>query len=208
MAGFIRVITGGMFSGKSQELICQIDKARASGNPVDVCYPRIAERQSPRDIQGRVMAMDDQSGVQLFALGTDEFSFGTIRHKLLSEIIAIDEAQFFSPHIVDVVKKWRHEGRCVLIAGLDMDYLEQPFGSMGDLMCLADDVVKLHATCSSCHDKPAFISHRVSPSLHQVEIGETHYVALCLECHRKLCSGDRQRKEEYGALRETARHPS
>ena len=203
MAGSIHVITGGMFSGKSEELMRQIHSAQHLGNRVDVFYPRIAERQSPRDIQNRIMAMDDQTGLRMFALQTDDFAFNIIERQGLSRVIVIDEAQFFSPHIVQTVKKWRRDGRCIWIAGLDMDYLEQPFGSMGDLMCLADGIMKLHATCHYCHEKPAFISHRVSESLSRVDIGETNYVALCLECYGREDSTEESRRE-YGSFRETA----
>jgi len=101
----------------------------------------------------------------------------------LTTVVVIDEAQFFSDEIVDAVKYLRRHGKLVLIGGLDQDYLENPFGRMGDLMCIANDVVKFHAFCAHCQKDDAFISHRVSMEVGQVVIGESNYVPLCEDCY-------------------------
>ena len=175
-----------MFSGKSQELVRHIEEAVILGFSVAVCYPLIADRNSQRDIKWRLGKFREH--VALCPLDTNEFAEPTTRQNVERDVIAIDEAQFFSHDIIDTVKIWRHKGRNVWIAGLDMDYQENPFGPMGPLMCVADHVVKLHARCSRCRTHSAFISYRLSDGDEQVVIGETNYAALCLQCYEGLIS--------------------
>lgn len=201
MAGYVKVITGGMFSGKSQELARLIERAVIADLSVHVFYPRVAERQSVRDIRAR---LDGRRHVVRFhEMNEKQFEPVSAYFNAPSSVIAVDEAQFFSPQIVEVVKHWRHSGKTVYVAGLDMDYQENPFGSMGALMCLADEVVKLHAVCTDCKQHPAMISYRLTEDSAQIVVGESNYTALCLECY------DRAQIQLGGGIRySTAGAPS
>lgn len=205
MAGTITVITGGMFSGKSEQLIRYVEQAITAGYATVIFYPHMANRQSERDIQRRIVNTS-LSHVPVFAVDTQGLGFHDIVQQHQADVIAIDETQFFSRHIVDVVRAWRHQGRHVAIAGLDMDSNENPFGPMGDLLCLADNIMKLHAQCSLCHN-PAMISYRLNDSREQVMVGERNYTALCLECYDQLSSHRSQGGQNDGAVREkTSNH--
>ncbi|PSR33864.1 MAG: thymidine kinase [Sulfobacillus thermosulfidooxidans] len=182
MAGYIKVITGGMFSGKSQELTRLIERALIAELSVEIFYPRVAERVSVRDIRTRLDKK--RHAVTFHEIETTQFA--SIGSWDSADVIAVDEAQFFSPQIVEAVKRWRHHGKTVYIAGLDMDYQENPFGSMGALMCLSDDVVKLHAVCTQCKQHPAMISYRLTQDAEQIVVGESNYTALCLQCYDRV----------------------
>lgn len=181
MAGLVKVITGEMFSGKSQELARLIRESLQQGMRVQVFYPRSASRGSDRDIEHRLPAWHPQLSTHAVPDGSARWMQTTVLPN--TSVVAIDEAQFFSPDIVDVVKGFRRQGKLVLVGGLDQDYLENPFGRMGDLMCIANDVVKFHAFCARCQHADAFISHRVSSEVGQVVIGETNYIPLCEDCY-------------------------
>lgn len=195
MAGNIKVITGEMFSGKSKELSRLIERALIADLTVDVFYPVFSSRDSSRDIENRV---GELSG-ELVVVGVTEGRSSEILELMnpLADVIAIDEAQFFTEDLVAVVKRLRHQGKRILIAGLDLDYQEQPFGCMGALMCLADDVMKVHAVCTSCKKSDAFISHRLSNEADQVVVGERNYTALCVECYDRIMQAKRERTTDY-----------
>ncbi|NMP21744.1 thymidine kinase [Sulfobacillus harzensis] len=188
MAGLIKVITGEMFSGKSEELARLVEQCLANDHRVQVFYPAMSSRGSTRDIEQRlephdhllVQAVPNADAEQMSALVAPT-----------ADVIVVDEAQFFSPAIVRVVREWRRRGCLVLIGGLDQDYLEHPFGCMGDLMCIANEVVKFHAFCAACGAQDAFISHRISAESGQIAVGES-YVPLCEDCYVKTLT---QREE-------------
>ena len=195
MAGNIKVITGEMFSGKSKELSRLIERALIADLTVDVFYPVFSSRDSSRDIENRVAELTGQ----LVVMGVTEGRASEMLELMnpLADVIAIDEAQFFNQDLVAVVKKLRHQGKRILIAGLDLDYQEQPFGCMGALMCLADDVMKVHAVCTSCKKSDAFISHRLTSEADQVVVGERNYTALCVECYDRIMRVKRERTTDY-----------
>lgn len=195
MAGNIKVITGEMFSGKSKELSRLIERALIADLTVDVFYPVFSSRDSSRDIESRVAELSGQ----LVVVGVTEGRSSEILTLMnpLADVIAIDEAQFFTQDLVLVVKQLRHQGKRILIAGLDLDYQEQPFGCMGALMCLADDVMKVHAVCTSCKKSDAFISHRLTSEADQVVVGERNYTALCVECYDRIMRVKRERTTDY-----------
>ncbi|MCL5115619.1 MAG: thymidine kinase [Firmicutes bacterium] len=182
MAGFIKVITGEMFSGKSQELARLIKQSLSQGFEVHVFYPAGASRGSERDIECRL----PESHPQLFVDAVPNANAAWLKQKLKAStaVVAVDEGQFFSDDIVEVVQELRRQGKMVLIGGLDQDYLEHPFGRMGDLMCIANDVEKFHAFCAHCQREDAFISHRVTDEVGQVVVGEHNYVPLCEDCYQ------------------------
>lgn len=183
MAGFIKVITGEMFSGKSQELARLVSESLANGMAAQVFYPAMASRGSDRDIDRRL-----QPHPSLTVQGVTNARAELLSSMIIdaTQLVAIDEAQFFSEDIVSVVQDLRRKGKLVLIGGLDLDYLEHPFGQMGALMCVANEVVKYHAICAACGEQSAFISHRVSNESGQVAVGEQNYIPVCQDCYGAL----------------------
>lgn len=182
VAGYIKVIAGEMFSGKSTELARLIERSLIAGLTVQVLVPSFSNRGSSRDVERRLAGMNgdwritpvpDGRGAQLAEL----IHPGTL-------VVAVDEAQFFDDDLVEYCRRWRMEGRQVLVAGLDMDFRERPFGPMGTLMCIANDVLKVHAVCTQCRQQDAFISHRLTDEAAQVVVGESNYTALCCDCHQ------------------------
>jgi len=102
------------------------------------------------------------------------------------DVVAIDEAQFFDQNLVRVCQILAQNGIRVIVAGLDMDYLGNPFGPMPDLMAVAEHIVKVHAICVRCGD-PAQYSHRLSDSTRLVELGEKDtYEPLCRHCYNQI----------------------
>ncbi|MCY0899869.1 MAG: thymidine kinase [Firmicutes bacterium] len=188
MAGLVKVITGEMFSGKSQELARLIGESLGQGLEVQVFYPAHAARGSHRDIDQRLSSIRGEGKLTLHPVPGGNAQYIADWTRCTTDVIAIDEAQFFSDDIVPVVKSLRREGKLVLIGGLDQDYLEHPFGRMGDLMCIANDVVKVHTFCASCRQDDAYISHRVTREQDQVVIGD-NYIPLCEDCYLLATNG-------------------
>ncbi len=182
MAGFIKVIAGEMFSGKSTELARLVERALIAGLSVQVLVPEFSHRGSPRDVDVRLARLAGRWSIVPVPDGAAERLDELVDRDAL--VVAVDEAQFFDRHLVTHCRRWRAEGRQVLVAGLDMDYREQPFGAMGELMCIANDVVKVHAVCTRCRQADAFISYRLSAESAQVVVGEHNYTALCGDCYR------------------------
>ncbi len=182
MAGFIKVIAGEMFSGKSTELARLVERALIAGLPVQVLVPEFAHRGSQRDVDERLSRLRGRWSIVRVPEGAARRLDELVDRSAL--VVAVDEAQFFDRHLVDHCRRWRAEGRQVLVAGLDMDYREQPFGAMGELMCIANDVVKVHAVCTRCRQADAFISHRLTSESAQVVVGEHNYTALCCDCYQ------------------------
>lgn len=182
--GRIEVICGSMFSGKTEELQRRVKRARIAGQKVLVCKPDIDNRYSENEVV-------THNGTRIESINVDanDFNIPTIfgnEHGSLEEIdvIAIDEAQFFNDSIIDVVKDLANNlKKRVIIAGLDMDFEGNPFGCMGELMSIADDVQKVHAVCIKCGEDAIF-SHRTNGCNDKVELGNTDkYEPLCRECY-------------------------
>ncbi len=182
MAGFIKVIAGEMFSGKSTELARLVERALIAGLSVQVLVPEFSHRGSQRDVDERLARLAGRWSIVPVPDGAAARLDELVDRDAL--VVAVYEAQFFDRHLVNHCRRWRAEGRQVLVAGLDMDYREQPFGAMGELMCIANDVVKVHAVCTRCRQADAFISHRLSAESAQVVVGEHNYTALCGDCYR------------------------
>lgn len=176
--GRIEVICGSMFSGKTEELIRRLKRAKFANLNVEIYKPKIDVRYS--DVE--VVSHDSNS-----IISTPVDSSNNIM--LLSgnvDVVGIDEAQFFDMGIVDVAQNLARQGVRVIIAGLDMDYLGQPFGPMPALMAVAEDITKVHAICVRCGDLAQY-SHRLSRSNKLVELGEKDiYEPICRHCYDKL----------------------
>ncbi len=174
--GIIEVITGSMFSGKTEELIRRLKRARFARQKVEIFKPSIDTRHAP----GEVVSHDDHS-----IPSTSVENSATIL--LLSsdvEVVGIDEAQFFDKGLVEVCTKLANQGVRVIVAGLDMDFRGQPFGPMPAIMAVADYVTKVHAICVRCGQVAQF-SHRLVMDEKQILVGEkAEYEPLCRDCYR------------------------
>jgi thymidine kinase len=166
-----------MFSGKTEELIRRLKRAKFAKQQVEIFKPSIDTRYSDVDVVSH-----DQNTIQ----STPIDSSGSIL--LLAgenEVIGIDEAQFLDNGLVDVCNQLANRGIRVIIAGLDMDFKGKPFGPMPALCAIADDVTKVHAICVKCGSQ-AYVSHRLVASDKRVLLGETQeYEPLCRECYQK-----------------------
>jgi len=175
--GSIEVIAGSMFSGKTEELIRRLKRAKIARLKVEIFKPAIDTRYSLSE----VVSHDENS-----ILSTPVESSGNIM--LLSgdvDVIGIDEAQFFDNGLIDVSINLANMGIRVIIAGLDMDFKGKPFGPIPGLMAVADHITKVHAICMRCGDVAQF-SHRLSTADKLVLLGEKdEYEPLCRSCFTK-----------------------
>ena len=172
--GSIEVICGSMFSGKTEELLRRLKRAKIAKQRVEIFKPAIDTRYSSVD----VVSHDNNS-----IPSTPVESSGNIL-LLTSEVdvVGIDEAQFFDEGIVDICNYLANTGLRVIIAGLDMDFRGNPFGPMPALMAIADDVSKEHAVCVRCGN-PGYVSHRLVAGDKQVLLGELNeYEPICRHC--------------------------
>jgi len=175
--GSIEVIAGSMFSGKTEELIRRLKRAKIARLNVEIFKPAIDTRYSLAE----VVSHDENS-----ILSTPVESSGNIM--LLTgdvDVIGIDEAQFFDNGLIDVSISLANMGIRVIIAGLDMDFKGKPFGPIPGLMAVADHITKVHAICMRCGDVAQF-SHRLSAADKLVLLGEKdEYEPLCRSCFTK-----------------------
>jgi thymidine kinase len=175
--GSIEVITGSMFSGKTEELIRRLRRAQIAGLKVEIFKPSLDKRYS----ETRIVSHDNKSIVS-----TPVDSPGAIL--LLTggiDVVGIDEAQFFDASLVDTCTKLADDGIRVIVAGLDIDFMGNPFGPMPALLATAEYVTKIHAICVRC-GYLAHYSFRKSDEAKVVLVGEKdHYEPLCRSCYNK-----------------------
>ncbi|AGY53159.1 Thymidine kinase [Bacteroidales bacterium CF] len=181
-SGWIEIICGSMFSGKTEELIRRLKRAKFANLKVEIFKPKVDTRYSEEDVVShdsnaiRSTAVDSPMSILLYASDVD--------------VVGIDEAQFFDDSIVEVCQQLAANGVRVIVAGLDMDYLGKPFGSMPALMAVAEYVTKVHAICVRCGDL-AHHSHRLTKSDKLVMLGEKDtYEPICRHCFNGLRKTD------------------
>lgn len=175
--GRIEVICGSMFSGKTEELIRRLKRARIARQKVEIYKPAIDTRYSEED----VVSHDSRS----VASTPVDASAGILLLAEEAEVVGIDEAQFFDDGLVEVCDRLADRGKRVIVAGLDMDFLGRPFGPMPALCAIAEDVTKVHAVCVKC-GAPAHVSHRIVEGDRRVLLGEQQeYEPLCRACYNK-----------------------
>lgn len=175
ISGSIEVITGSMFSGKTEELIRRIKRANIAKLHTTIFKPKIDTRYSVTN----VVSHNKTSLESISVIKSKEI----LNHITTQKVVAIDEAQFFDDDIIEICKQLAYQGIRVIIAGLDMDFLGRPFGPMPMLMAIADDVLKVHAICTRCGSVSQF-SYRTSQNSSLVELGETDkYEPLCRKCY-------------------------
>ena len=175
--GRIEVICGSMFSGKTEELIRRLKRARIAKQKVEIFKPAIDTRYSEEDVVSHDSNAIASTPIDLstsLLLMTDE-----------ADVVGIDEAQFFDEGLVGVCNELANRGKRVIIAGLDMDFKGVPFGPMPALCAIAEDVTKVHAICVRCGDL-AYVSHRTIADERRVVLGEkAEYEPLCRHCYEQ-----------------------
>lgn len=175
--GRIEVICGSMFSGKTEELIRRLKRAKIAKQRVEIFKPAIDVRYSEEDVVSH-----DSTSV---ASTPVESSASILLFSSEADVVGIDEAQFFDNGLTDVCNQLADNGIRVIVAGLDMDYKGIPFGPMPALCAIADEVTKVHAICVKC-GQLAYISHRIINNDKRVLLGEKdEYEPLCRECYQK-----------------------
>ena len=184
--GRIEVVCGSMFSGKTEELIRRLRRAKFAKQRVEIFKPAIDTRYSDEDVvshdQNHITSTPIDSSASILLLSSD------------IDVVGIDEAQFLDSGLPDVCNELANRGVRVIIAGLDMDYKGVPFGPMPALCAIADDVTKVHAICVKCGSL-AYVSHRLVDNDRRVLLGETQeYEPLCRECYQKTLEEEKRRK--------------
>lgn len=174
-SGWIEVICGSMFSGKTEELIRRLKRAKIANQKVEIFKPKVDTRYD----EEKVVSHDANS---ILSIPIDHSS------KLLelSEgvgVIGVDEAQFFDEELPEVCQSLALTGKRVIVAGLDMDYKGKPFGPMPNLLAVAEYITKVHAICQHCGNL-ATHSYRLTEEESQVMLGESDtYEARCRTCY-------------------------
>lgn len=185
--GRIEVICGSMFSGKTEELIRRMKRAKFAKQRVEIFKPAIDVRYSEEEVVSH-----DHNSILSTPIGSSESIL-----LLASDInvVGIDEAQFFDEGLIEVCNTLAKNGMRVIIAGLDMDYKGVPFGPIPALCAIADDVTKVHAICVKC-GALAYLSHRLVANEHRVLLGEQgEYEPLCRDCYNKAILADESIKK-------------
>jgi len=184
--GWIEVIAGGMFSGKSEELIRRLRRARIARQEVQAFKPRLDQRYSPADIVSH-----DENRIE----STPVADAAEIRARLRREtqVLGIDEAQFLGPEIVPLCVELARGGLRVIVAGLDMDYRGEPFEPMPQLMAVAEEVTKIQAICLVC-GAPASHSQRIVPGKERVMVGAGEIYEP--RCRAHFEPPERERRED------------
>ncbi len=174
-SGFIEVISGSMFSGKTEELIRRLKRAKIANQKVEIYKPIIDTRYSDKEVVSHdanaIMSTPVPSASHILLLASNV------------EVVGIDEAQFFDDGLVDVCNELANRGLRVIVAGLDMDFRGKPFGPIPDLFAIADYVTKVHAICTRCGNLAQY-SYRKSDTDKLVVLGEKdEYEPLCRACY-------------------------
>ena len=163
-SGWMEVICGSMFSGKTEELIRRLRRAEMAGQKVEIFKPKIDTRYDEEEVvshnHNKIRSTPVESSNEILLLGST------------CDVVGIDEAQFFDDGIVEVANQMANNGIRVVIAGLDMDFLGRPFGPMPFLMATAEYVTKVHAICKTTGNLANY-SMRTSSSKDLVQLGET-----------------------------------
>jgi thymidine kinase len=175
--GSVEVIAGSMFSGKTEELIRRLRRAKFAGLRVEIFKPAVDVRYSETSVvshnENSIMSTPVQNASSILLLTSGV------------EVVGIDEAQFFDDSLIEVCTKLADAGTRVIVAGLDMDFSGRPFGPMPALMAVAEYISKVHAICVRCGNLANY-SHRKTKSEKVVVLGEKDiYEPLCRSCFIK-----------------------
>lgn len=176
--GWIEVVCGSMFSGKTEELIRRLKRAQFAKQKIEIFKPQIDTRYHEEKVvshQGNeIMSTPVPTSSNILLLANDV------------DVVGIDEAQFFDMELPNVCKQLANSGIRVIVAGLDMDFQGNPFGPIPELLACAEYVTKVHAICMHCGSL-AHISHRKTKDTNLVLLGETDsYEPLCRDCYNEV----------------------
>ncbi|MBN1118327.1 MAG: thymidine kinase [Bacteroidales bacterium] len=173
--GHIEVIAGSMFSGKTEELIRRLKRAKLANLKVEIFKPKVDTRYSQEEVVSH-----DENSIHSTPVDT---SVNILMLTSNVDVIGIDEAQFFDKGLPDVCNKLAKQGVRVIVAGLDMDYLGKPFGPMPELLAVAEYITKVHAICMKCGNLAQY-THRKTTEEKRVLLGEKDiYEPLCRKCY-------------------------
>jgi len=179
--GLIEVITGSMFSGKTEELIRRLKRAKIARQKVEIFKPIVDNRY-----RETAVVSHDENTIQSTPV-TDSSKILDLAYDV--QVVGIDEAQFFDDGLIDVCNKLADRGIRVIVAGLDMDYKGRPFGPIPGLMAIAEYITKVHAICQRCGDLAQY-SFRKSEEEDLVLLGEMdEYEPLCRKCYLNAIKG-------------------
>ena len=174
IGGSIEVVCGSMFSGKTEELIRRVNRARIAKVNVEIFSP-VADTRYDKS----ALVSHNLNSIPSKAVGKSAEILPLAAH---IQVVGIDEAQFFDDGLPEVCQTLANSGVRVIVAGLDMDFKGRPFGTMPQLMAMADSVTKLHAVCVKCGQQ-AMYSYRLVPNESQILLGEKEsYEARCRNC--------------------------
>lgn len=175
--GWIEVVCGSMFSGKTEELIRRLNRAKLASQQVEIFKPAVDKRYD----QSKIVSHRDTS----ITSTPVNFANDILLRSGNCEVVGIDEAQFFDEEIIAVVDQLANQGKRVIVAGLDMDFMGRPFKPMDALMAMAEYITKVHAVCMKCGSVASY-SHRRTKSNKTIVLGEKDiYEALCRSCFFK-----------------------
>lgn len=176
--GWIEVITGSMFSGKTEELIRRLKRATIANLNVVTFKPSVDSRYA----EGRLVS-HDETFLDSIAV---EHSEDMLQFTKNAQVVGIDEAQFFDESLPEVCNRMANSGTRVIAAGLDLDYKGNPFGPVPVLLAIAEYITKVHAICTRCGDL-AYLSRRTTANKNLVVIGEKDvYEPLCRKCFMNI----------------------
>jgi thymidine kinase len=176
--GWIEVICGSMFSGKTEELIRRLRRAQIARQSVEIFKPAVDVRYDETKVvshdSNSIMSTPVESASQILLMASDV------------DVIGVDEAQFFDSELANVCNILANRGIRVIVAGLDMDYLGKPFGPIPSLVASAEYVTKVHAICIRCGNLANY-SHRITEENALVLLGEKFdYEPLCRTCYNQV----------------------
>lgn len=181
LAGSIEVVTGSMFSGKTEELIRRVKRSLFARQRVQAFKPRIDDRyDKSRIVSHAAVTEGDGKTIEAIAVATSESLEQRVDDD--TQVVAIDEAQFFDRGIVEVAQRLADRGLRVIIAGLDQDYLGRPFYPMPELMAVAENVTKVHAVCTVCGAEASRSQRLISDNGTVLVGGSESYEARCRTC--------------------------
>ncbi len=189
--GWIEVVCGGMFSGKTEELIRRARRAHIAGQEIVIVKPAIDKRYS----EDEIVSHNENALPSIIVDTADQIVLLTGNAK----VVCIDEAQFFDNRLVDVANTLANDGKRVIIAGLDMDFEGQPFDPMPKLLAIAEYITKLHAICAES-GRIAHYSQRVVENQDRVLVGENEaYEPRARHCFRPPV--DKRRGKPFRAIK-------
>ncbi len=172
--GWVEVVCGSMFSGKTEELIRRLNRALIAQQKVEIFKPIVDKRYSKRKVVSH-----NENAIMSTPVN---FANDILLRAGPCDVVGIDEAQFFDDQIINVCNELANQGKRVIVAGLDMDFLGNPFSPMDRLMATAEYITKVHAICMNCGNIASY-SYRRTKSKQTVVIGEKDiYEALCRKC--------------------------